>query len=59
MCLIFLQYQLADLASRTAEDKVVNALQKSWKKMTDAGRSQALRLPYGPREKALLERALG
>lgn len=58
LCLVFLEYQLADLAVKTAEDKTVNALQKSWQKMTPAGRAEALKLNYGPREKLLLERAL-
>lgn len=58
LCLVFLQWQLADLAARTAEDKVVNALRKSWNKMTPAARNEALRLPLGPRERALLDRAL-
>ncbi len=58
LCLVFLEYQLADLAVKTAEDKTVNALQKSWQKMTPAGRAEALKLNYGPREKILLERAL-
>ena len=58
LCLVFLQYQFADLAARTAEDKTINALQKSWQKMTAAARAEALKLNYGEREKALLERAL-
>jgi phosphosulfolactate phosphohydrolase-like enzyme len=58
LCLIFLEHQLADLASKTEDEKVVTALQKSWKKMTPAGHAEALKLSYGPREKALLERAL-
>ncbi len=58
LCLVFLQYQFADLAARTAEDKTINALQKSWQKMTPAARAEALKLNYGEREKALLERAL-
>ena len=58
LCLVFLQYQLADLAARTAEDKIINALQKSWKKMTAAARTLALQLSFAPREKALLEHAL-
>ena len=58
LCLVFLEYQLADLAVKTAEDKTINALQKSWQKMTAAGRAEALKLNYGPREKVLLERAL-
>jgi DNA-binding FadR family transcriptional regulator len=58
LCLVFLEFQLADLAARTAEDKTINALQKSWQKMTEAARAEALKLNYGKREKALLERAL-
>ena len=58
LCLVFLEHQLADLAARTAEDKTINALQKSWQKMTSAARAEALKLNYGGREKALLERAL-
>jgi hypothetical protein len=58
LCLVFLQFQLADLAAKTAEDKTINALQKSWQKMTDDARAEALKLDYGPREKILLQRAL-
>jgi hypothetical protein len=58
LCLVFLQFQFADLASKTAEDKTINALQKSWQKMTEAARAEALKLELGPREKILLQRAL-
>jgi len=58
LCLVFLQFQFAGLAAKTAEDKTVNALQKSWQKMTEAARAEARKLIFGPREKALLERAL-
>lgn len=59
LCLVFLEHQFADLAARTDDEKMINALQKSWKKMTPAAQSEALKLNYGPREKDLLERALG
>ena len=58
LCLVFLEHQLADLAAKTADDKVMTALQKSWKKMTPAAHAKALKLPYPPREKDLIERAL-
>jgi hypothetical protein len=58
LCLVFLEFQFADLAAKTAEDKTINALQKSWQKMTGAARAEALKLNYGEREKALLHRAL-
>jgi hypothetical protein len=58
LCLVFLEHQLADLAGKTAEDKVINALRKSWEKMTPAARQEALKLNYGEREKELIGKAL-
>ena len=58
LCLVFLQFQFAALAAKTAEDKTINALQKSWGKMTEAARAEALKLDYGEQETALLHRAL-
>ena len=58
LCLVFLQFQLADLAAKTDVAKTINALRKSWQKMTGAARAEALKLNHGPREKALLEQAL-
>ena len=58
LCLVFLERQFSELARKTAEEKVINALQKSWRKMTPGARDFALRLPYSPRAKALLDRAL-
>ena len=59
LCLVFLEFQLTDLAAKTDDEKVITALQKSWKKMTPAGHAEAVKLSYGPREKQLLDRALG
>jgi hypothetical protein len=58
LCLVFLQHQFADLSARTAEDKVINALRKSWKKMTPAAQGEALKLTFAPREQSLLNKAL-
>jgi hypothetical protein len=58
LCLVFLEYQLADLVRKTSDEKVINALRKSWRKMSPAGRAEAWKLSYAPREKALLDRAL-
>src|ERR1041385_5995356 len=51
LCLVFLQHQLAPLADKTAEDKVIVALQKSWEKMSPAGRAGGLKLNYAARGK--------
>jgi hypothetical protein len=58
LCLVFLEFQFADLARKTAADKIINAVQKTWRKMTPAAREQALSLPLGPEEKRLIEQAL-
>jgi hypothetical protein len=58
LCLVFLEHQLAELAEKTSADKVVNALRKSWQKMTPTAREIALKLSYAPRERELIEQAL-
>lgn len=58
LCLVFLEFQLADLAAKSDDEKMVNALRKSWGKMTNAARAEALKLNFGEREKTLLKRTL-
>jgi len=58
LCLVFLERQFAELAGKTSDDKMINVVQKTWRKMTPSGRAFATQLSFGPREKQLLERAL-
>ena len=58
LCLVFLQYQFTDFMKGKEESKLIEVLQKTWKKMSDAGRKQALLLPVEPKAKALIEKAL-
>ena len=58
LCLVFLEFQLAALAVKSDDDKMVNAIRKSWEKMTESARAEALKLNYGEREKYLIARAL-
>jgi len=58
LCLVFLEFQFAELAAKTVDAKMINALQKSWNKMTPAAREQAMKLSFGAKEKLLLVRAL-
>ena len=58
LCLVFLERQLAALAAKSDHAKMINALQKSWKKMTPAAHAEALKLKYGAREQSLIQRAL-
>jgi len=58
LCLVFLEHQFAALAEKTAEDKMLSAVQKTWQKMTPAARQIALGMTFGAREQALLQKAL-
>ena len=54
LCLVFLEFQMDDLASKTSEEKMINALQKSWKKMTETARQHALKLDFSPKCQKLI-----
>ena len=58
LCLVTLQYQLADLVAKTEPDKMVGILRKTWKKMSKGARDHALKLTYSETEKGLLEQAV-
>ena len=58
LCLLFLERQFAELARKTTEDKVINALQKAWQKMSPTARILAKTIPHEEREKGLLDKAL-
>ncbi len=58
LCLVFLERQFASLAAKTGDDKLINAIRKSWKKMTPQARELALGLPSAPHERRLIEQAL-
>ena len=58
LCLVFLEFQFAALAAKSDDEKMINALRKSWAKMTEAARTEALKLNFGAHEKELVERAL-
>ncbi len=59
LCLVFLERQFADLNRKEPEEKMVEILRKSWRKMGEKGRAEALKLPLSEPEKALLQKALG
>lgn len=59
ICLVFLQYYLQDFADSKDEEKVVDILRKTWRKMSEKGRSAALKLSLTPRVEMLIKSALG
>ena len=58
LCLMFLQFQFGELATKLDDEKTINAIRRSWEKMTEAARQHALALTYTDRERELIQRAL-
>ena len=61
ICLVFLEFYFADFLKdhgEYEEEKVLNILRKTWAKMTERGRSEALKLKMAPEAGALVEKAV-
>jgi hypothetical protein len=59
LCLVFLETQYTDLTDQIDdEEKMIDVLRKTWRKMSAAGRSLALTLDYDEAGRRLLEKAL-
>ena len=59
--LVFLEHEIADFAARHADystEKFVGILRRTWRKLSEDGRSAALALDVAPAIKSLLELAL-
>ena len=59
ICLVFLQHYLADFAQQHDEAKLINILQRTWKKMSARGQQAALALSLPSQLRVLVERAVG
>jgi hypothetical protein len=58
LCLVFLETQFDELIERLGEDKTIDVLRKTAKKMSPAGLEAAQGLHYSPQAAQLLGRAL-
>ncbi|MBB6054255.1 DUF4202 domain-containing protein [Tolumonas osonensis] len=58
ICLVFLQYYFAEFAKVHDEAKLIDILQKTWRKMSEAGHQAALSLPLPDEQKTLIAKAL-
>lgn len=58
-CLVFLEFHIAAFAGKTAHDKMVGIVRKTWKKMSDAAHQHALQLNFPAEVQAVLQEALG
>ncbi len=59
LCLVFLEHQFADLSTKEPEEKMIEILRKTWRKMGEKGRAEALKIPLpDPKLASLLQKAL-
>jgi hypothetical protein len=59
LCLVFLEFQFDDLIAKQPEDKMIGILRKTWAKMSQQGKEQALKLRFSPGGAKLINKALG
>lgn len=58
VCLVFLEFYLDEFAAKHEEPKLIDIIQKTWNKMSEAGHAAALALPFSAPMLALVTKAL-
>lgn len=59
VCLVFLRHYFTEFAKQHSEEKLCDIIAKTWRKMSEAGHTAALALPFTPEQQQLLQKALG
>lgn len=58
ICLVFIEFYLAEFASKHDEEKLIDIIRKTWNKMSEKGHAAALKLPLPDDMLALVGKAL-
>lgn len=58
VCLVFLEFYFEPFAKKHSDSKLMEILQKTWKKMSDKGQKTALKLAFSETSKKLIKKAL-
>jgi hypothetical protein len=58
ICLVFLDYYFEEFAEKHPDEKVIDILQKTWVKMSEAGQIEALKLNFSEKSLALVKQAI-
>ncbi|GAA4272605.1 DUF4202 domain-containing protein [Aquimarina gracilis] len=58
ICLVFLEYYYEEFLVKHSDEKVIDILQKTWRKMSEKGHKAALALSYSEKALALIQQAL-
>lgn len=58
ICLVFLKFYFEKFSKKYAEDKLIDIIQKTWKKMSDKGHEAALKINFSAHALTLVQKAL-
>ncbi|MFT4831606.1 MAG: hypothetical protein ACI815_001255 [Psychroserpens sp.] len=58
ICLVFLEFYFEPFLEKHSEEKLVDILQKTWRKMSKKGHEMALKIPYTKTSLNLIQKAL-
>ncbi|TPN82197.1 DUF4202 domain-containing protein [Aquimarina algicola] len=58
ICLVFLNYYYEEFSKKHTDEKVIDILQKTWRKMSEKGHEAALELSYSEDGLSLIKQAL-
>lgn len=58
ICLVFLEFYFEPFAKKYSEEKLIDILQKTWRKMSEKGQAAALKLPLSESSLTLIGKAL-
>jgi hypothetical protein len=58
ICLVFLEFYFESFSHKYPEEKLIDILQKTWRKMSEKGHEAALRLPLSKNSLELIGKAL-
>lgn len=58
ICLTFLEHYLDDFARKHSDEKIIDILQKTWNKMSEAGHTSAMAINYSDKGANLVKTAL-
>ena len=57
ICLVFIEYYLEDFASQHEDEKMIEIIKKTLKKMSPQAINEALKIPVSDNVKSLIDRA--
>lgn len=58
ICLVFLDFYFDEFAAKHSDEKIIDILQKTWKKMSDEGHAAALKIKFSDKSLALVKEAI-